>query len=311
MLAYVGVTDFAWYELLARRRGLDEVNFWQPGGNRVFGALEPGGLFLFKLHAPHNAIVGGGFFAHATLLPVGLAWDAFREANGVESLAEMRERIGKYRRVEVEDRKNFTIGCILLEQPFFLNQSQWIPAPSDWARNIVQGKRYDLSIGEGALLFERLKFALGLAGGSEGWPDQWRESTAPRYGAPTTVLPRLGQGSFRVLVTDAYGRRCAATGERVLPVLEAAHIRPFSEGGEHRVDNGVLLRSDLHTLFDRGYLTVSDQARIEVSHRIREDFENGRNYYALHGSVLRLPEDPNLHPNDRFLRWHAENVYLG
>lgn len=311
MRAYVGVTDLAWYELLASRRESDEVNFWQPGGKRVFGAIEPGELFLFKLHAPHSAVVGGGFFAHATLLPVSLAWDAFREANGVQSLGEMRQRIGQYRRVDAAARENYTIGCILLEQPFFLDPSRWIPAPADWHQNIVQGKRYDLAAGEGALLFERLRQALGLAATVEGWPAEWRDSVAPRYGAPIEVLPRLGQGTFRVLVTDAYGRRCAATGERVLPVLEAAHIRPYSEGGEHRVDNGVLLRSDLHTLFDRGYLTISGSATIEVSHRIREDFENGRNYYALHGSTLRLPDDPKKHPAGRFLQWHAENVYLG
>jgi putative restriction endonuclease len=40
------------------------------------------------------------------------------------------------------------------------------------------------------------------------------------------VQPRLGQGAFRLLVTDAYQRRCAVTGERTLPVLDAAHIRP-------------------------------------------------------------------------------------
>jgi putative restriction endonuclease len=59
------------------------VNFWQPGGSRLFGLLDPGGLFLFKLHAPRLSVVGGGLFAHATKLPVSLAWEAFGEANGV------------------------------------------------------------------------------------------------------------------------------------------------------------------------------------------------------------------------------------
>ena len=74
-----------------------------------------------------------------------------------------------------------------------------------------------------------------------------------RFGQPQLVKPRLGQGAFRILVTDIYGRRCAVTQERTLPALEAAHIRPYSDGGEHEAPNGLLLRRDIHSLFDTGY----------------------------------------------------------
>jgi putative restriction endonuclease len=82
-----------------------------------------------------------------------------------------------------------------------------------------------------------------------------REET-PRYGKPLLVWPRIGQGVFRIAVTDAYGRACAVTGEHSLPALEAAHIRPYAAEGLHDVANGLLLRSDLHRLFDKGYVTV-------------------------------------------------------
>ncbi len=110
----VGITDGDWFELLAAQPNLEEVNFWQPGGNRHFRALDPGELFLFKLHSPNDFIVGGGLFAHATLLPVSLAWDSFGIANGARTLVEMRERIAKYRR-EPPANSDYTIGCILLE----------------------------------------------------------------------------------------------------------------------------------------------------------------------------------------------------
>jgi predicted restriction endonuclease len=97
------------------------------------------------------------------------------------------------------------------------------------------------------------------------------------------VFPRLGQGSFRLIVTDSYDRRCAFTNSPVLHVLEAAHIRPYSAGGTHAPSNGILLRQDLHTLLDRGYMTVTPGHRIEVSSRIKEEFHNGKEYYALHG----------------------------
>ena len=64
MAGSIGVTDTDWFAFLAQQPGIDEVNFWQPGGTGRFRALEPGEPFLFKLHAPYNYIVGGGFFAH-------------------------------------------------------------------------------------------------------------------------------------------------------------------------------------------------------------------------------------------------------
>src|SRR5437016_17271 len=72
---YVGITDYDWFQFLAALPGVDEVNFWQPGGRTNFHALRPGELFLFKLHAPRNFIVGGGVFARADILPTSLTWE--------------------------------------------------------------------------------------------------------------------------------------------------------------------------------------------------------------------------------------------
>lgn len=313
MKAFVGITDAEWFRLLSDQTGLQEVNFWQPGGNRQFGALEVGELFLFKLHSPHDFIVGGGLFAHSSLLPVSLAWDTFGIGNGVTSLPEMRRRIERYRRRHAEPQEDYTIGCIVLTQPFFLPEASWIPVPPDWKANIVQGRTYDLSRDLGRSLYDSLLRALRsqAVAPSAARSESFLSENLERYGPPLLVTPRLGQGAFRLLVTDAYSRRCSVTGERVLPVLEAAHIRPFSSGGEHRVDNGLLIRSDLHMLFDRGYVTVAEDLSLEVSRRIREEFENGRDYYALQGRKLRPPLKAGQQPALDNLRWHNENVFRG
>jgi putative restriction endonuclease len=321
--AYVGVTDSDWFEFLAARPHLEEVNFWQPGEKAVFKALQPGELFLFKLHAPRNFVVGGGIFAGWSRLPVSLAWDVFQEKNGAPTQGQMRERLRKYRRVKPDDSEDYSIGCILLEQPFFLPERYWIPIPQDWAPNIVAGRRYDLSEGLGSRLYEQLQESLRAIQyhpaiesprpntvHSEAPVWQAAESTA-RFGSPQLVRPRLGQGSFRVLVTDAYERRCAMTREKTLPVLQAAHIRPYSEGGQHRLDNGLLLRSDLHVLFDQGYLTVTPSFDIEVSRKISEEFSNGSIYLGLHGKKLRLPVNELEKPNAALLRWHNESKFRG
>ncbi|MDQ2873888.1 MAG: HNH endonuclease, partial [Actinomycetota bacterium] len=114
---------------------------------------------------------------------------------------------------------------------------------------------------------------------------------------------------FQAVVLDAYHRRCAISGTHIPPVLQAAHIRPVTEGGEHRLDNGLLLRSDVHTLFDRGYLGVDPKHRLLVSPRLREDFGNGAQFYAQAGEVIELPERRADRPRAEFLEWHTGEVF--
>ncbi|TAM91830.1 hypothetical protein EPN42_02655 [bacterium] len=98
----VAVTDWDWFSFLRRQPDIDEVNFWQPSPTGT--TSEPGTPWLFKLHAPRNAVVGGGFFAYYTHMPLGVAWEAFGEKNGVASLFEMRSRVAKYRRARLAAR---------------------------------------------------------------------------------------------------------------------------------------------------------------------------------------------------------------
>ncbi|MCP9861245.1 MULTISPECIES: HNH endonuclease [unclassified Cyanobium] len=95
-------------------------------------------------------------------------------------------------------------------------------------------------------------------------------------------------------------------------VLEAAHIKLYSENGPHQIPNGILMRSDPHTLFDNGYLTLTKEFHVEISRRIREEFSNGRKYYALHGKRLgSLPGNSANQPDPAFLEWHQSNCHKG
>src|SRR6267143_341453 len=283
MRFWVGVTDKAWFGDL-RTRAPDEVNFWQPSPRALAAFLGPGVPFLFKLHAPDNFIVGGGFFVRFSSLPARLAWEAFRENNGVTDYAALRRRIEQYRGAVKGDPE---IGCNVLNGPFFFDKKDWVPVSENWALNIVRGRTFDTDDVEDSSVWnavsERLRAKVTPANISE---------EPARYGAEYLTHARLGQGAFRVLVTEAYERRCAITGERTLPVLEAAHIKPYSETGPHLISNGLLLRSDLHILFDDGYVTVTEDMRVEVSKRIKEEFDNGREYYQYRGKGLS--EIPHL-----------------
>ena len=299
----VAVTDGDWFEHLRRSPGLPEVNFWAPSG-RSFRALRPGELFLFKLHAPRNYIVGGGIFTYATSLPCSIAWETFRELNGAATFVQMRERIIKYRRTSPDDRSDFPVGCRILALPFFFPRSEWIPVPPSWRPNIVSLKVYRSDEPDGRALWQAVTDRLSR--GTETNP-----LGEAAFGKPQLVKPRLGQGAFRTRIIDVYRRRCAVTAERTLPALEAAHIRPYAKGRSHEISNGLLLRRDIHSLFDKGYVTVTPKHRFEVSDRIREDYENGRDYYRLQGRKVWAPMDLTLQPDPNSLQWHNENLFRG
>ena len=308
MKMYVGITDYDWFRTL-KQANCDEVNFWKPGGRTNFKALDEGELFLFKLHSPNDYVVGGGFFLKFSILPSSLAWEAFGVANGAKSLLELNNRVYKYRKTNRISDPDPYIGCIILSMPFYFDEQNWIRVPQNWSRNIVQGKTYDTEELTGLALYKQVQEKIQYQNMIQ---PVVMDSSENRYEKEQTIKPRIGQGAFKVLITDAYHRRCAITGEKTLPVLEAAHIKPYSLEGPNEINNGLLLRRDFHTLFDRGYITIDKDLTVEVSHRIKEDFGNGKVYYAHHGSkLIILPDRKDQLPEPFYLEWHNENVYLG
>ena len=306
MKLWVGVTDDDLFDFLRSRSEFDEVNFWQPSGSRLFRALDPGNLFLFKLHSPRNFIVGGGFFATSSLLPCSLVWEIFGERNGAFSFETMRRRIQRYRPGPPDPHEDYTIGCIVLQRPFFFDEADWIPVPEDFSKSIVQGKTYDTSTARGHSLWEAVRLRLQAAlPGDDG-------SQLQIFSEPAAFRPRLGPGAFRVLVTDSYQRRCAASGVTALPALVAVHIRSLGAGGLNRVDNGLLLRSDLARLFASGYLTVTPDLRVRVSTRLQEEEVEGVELYrSLEGREVWQPAQADLRARREFLEWHGDRVFSG
>jgi hypothetical protein len=120
-----------------------------------------------------------------------------------------------------------------------------------------------------------------------------------------SIALREGQPEFRASLLRAYGRRCAITGCAVEAILEAAHIRPYREGGvaTSRTDNGLLLRADIHTLLDKGLVWISEDGCVELSTAL-----TGSEYEPLHRQKLRLPEDPAHHPHPSHLAHHRKTT---
>ena len=310
---YLGVTDNNWFNYLSKISP-EDVNFWQPGGNATFKVIEQGAPFLFKLKLPHNAIGGVGFLSSHTFLPINIAWDVFGNRNGCASFQQFKQMILQYR----SDKNNLnpSIGCIVLTNPIFFSKEDWIEVSPYWSASIVQGKSFDTTTDAGNELWQKINAVLQkylYLSPAKQVEDQLvlSDTEWPGYGNSVLQKVRVGQGAFRVLVTDAYSRRCSISGEKTLPVLEAAHIKPYNLEGPHKISNGLLLRSDMHKLFDSGYITITTDYRVEVSKAIKEEFQNGKEYYQYHGKeLMHLPQRTIDKPGKNFIEWHNE-VYKG
>lgn len=309
---YCAVTDNDWFDYLRACPQLTEVNFWKPAP-QPFKAVGEGGIFAFKLKAPRSKIGGYGVLTTSADAQIGLAWDAFGEGNGMPDLGTFIAKIRSIRH-SADINQYSLIGVRVLVHCVFFDEREWFDPPRGWAANIVTGKTYP----SGTIAADDLLRKLEMRGGGFADPikprsfgDGFMETPASGYLAPIPVRPRIGQGAFRINVSRAYENECALSGTRVTPALDAAHIRPFSAGGDHSIQNGLLLRRDIHSVFDAGFATIDEDRRFVVSGKVATTFNNGHEYRRLHGQQLRTPANPNWRPSESYLSWHRENRFVG
>jgi len=310
---FVANTDNAWFDFLASEHDLKEVNFWWPGETN-FRALQQGEILAFRLKSPRNKIGGFGIFSDHTRLPIQTAWETFGRANGVPSLEALRRAIASLR-TNIAVGPSTDIGSTVLVQPVFFPPDLWFDVPESWSPSIQRGKRYSTDQAEGLRLWNKLlETTNGCTKGSSFSEQDQSPFITPnqvRFGTPILIIPRLGQGAFRIAVMEAYERKCAVTDGKVLPALDAAHIKPYGEGGEHIKSNGILLRKDIHSVFDAGYVTIKEDFTFSVSKKVKEIFNNGEEYLRLHGTVIRRPDRKADWPDVDLLRWHNKERFLG
>jgi putative restriction endonuclease len=315
---FVGVTNNSWYSFLAEQRPA-ELNFWIPSG-RTFKALRPGEMFLFKPHYrreypySRHCVAGGGIFTGFTRMTVAESWEAFGKGNGTYDVGTLC-RMLKLPPNAPAAALNTTIGCVVLVEPFFFEPDDWITIP-DWSPNIVQGKGYDTAERNGKRLWDAVRRRLGPKPGTvipvvrDTLAHYQATPSQSRYGSEILIRARLGQTSFRMTMMNVYRHRCAISGETAQPALEAAHIRPFAKEGPHMVQNGLVLRSDLHCLFDKRYMTITPEYIVLVSSRLEKLYGTSSSYSEFHGRRLSvLPRSTSEYPDAEFLEWHNRNAF--
>lgn len=311
--AAVAPTDSKWFDFFRPTdalRVVDEVNFWRPTSTAGLNLLQPGEPFFFKRKSPINAIGGFGFFAAFARLSLREAWQTFGNNNGAATWEALAATIATYAKVPISDVGSHVVGCIILRDAHFLPNQMWVPWWTDegWKPGLVSVKGYDLNETHGLKLRKIIEITSATT------PPDFRDEEELLYKderrialQQTTI--REGQGAFKVRLLAAYQGACCVTREHSRPVLDAAHIHPYLGPASNAVANGLLLRTDLHRLFDDGYLSVDSDYRLLVSPRLEKEFHNGKTYYSLAGTALELPRTPKYRPSPNALRWHRETRF--
>ncbi|WP_179188614.1 HNH endonuclease [Kiloniella majae] len=119
------------------------------------------------------------------------------------------------------------------------------------------------------------------------------------------VAARSGQPAFRKKLLNVYKNKCAITGTNVLGVLEAAHIIPYNGAETNNIQNGLLLRSDLHTLFDRGLIRIkSTNYSVQLSSLLKNTY-----YSNFNENIINLPVNESARPSRRALDYHYKHTF--
>jgi len=307
---FVANTDHDWFDFLRARSTdgiVDEVNFWSPEAQRPMKRLGPGEPIFFRLKAPRHAIGGYGFFAHFALLELDLAWDILGHRNGFPDRLRFLRGLGVYRDEDLQSSRadSKKLACTILRDATFWPPDRWIPwgREQGWPMNVTQG----MTMREPAkadLLLRQIQLDQHVAP-EEFAPEFSLVDIDEREIVSAESKQRVGQGAFRSRLLTAYQGRCAISGERTEPVLDAAHVQPYLGPRSNHIQNGLLLTKEFHTLFDRGYVTITPEHRVRVSPKIRERWTNGRRFYEFDDKPLRsVPMELHEQPSADALRWH-------
>lgn len=293
----IAPTDNRWVRLLSEKTYLTRVNFWTPTPWNV-RSIELGSRFYFMMKAPIRKIGGhasyGGYLNHT----VSNAWKEFGLGNGVTSLDEMRSRIVEYAAKRAKDWEETTdpeIGCILLDDPVFYEEKDFF-TPEEFGvsfkREIVKYKTY--------AEVDPFGVTEALAAADSGFllvPGSANKTS-------TSKKDRKQEAVFRKLIRGVYGEQCCISAGSELSVLEAAHIQPYVDERSNHIQNGLLLRTDLHRLFDNGLIALDDDRCVILSPELRDP-----EYQKFQGQQIRLPRLSKDIPSLEAIRAHRKFVF--
>lgn len=286
----ISPTDIDWFNFQRTTGHNSEINFWTPTPWNV-SKLSSGDRLYFMLKAPIRKIGGYGQFLEYQNMTVNAAWNTFGFKNGCGSKQELITRLDKYKSNRSTDDRSVLdseIGCIVLTNAEFFEDSTLLDLDNyeiDFSRYIVKIKYFDESD--------------PLTRVTESTVSEFElvSTTTEKLRNSRTVTERKGQGNFKAKLTSTYSNKCCVTGETTPELIEAAHIQPYIDEKSNHVKNGLLLRIDIHKLFDNGLMYIDEDFKIHISPQVKSDY-----YQNLDGSQIELPKNENFFPSKEALK---------
>lgn len=286
----ISPTDIDWFKFL-RTEGLNsEINFWTPTPWNV-SRLAKGDKLYFMLKSPIRKIGGYGQFVEYKNMSVNDAWNKYGYKNGCASKKELIERLDSYKASNSTDERSVTeteIGCIVLTNAMYFDDDKFMDLDNyeiDFSRFIVKIKYFnELDPLETEINATIKDFELLPA-------------TSEKLKKSRLVTERKGQGNFRAIITRAYSNKCCITNESTPELVEAAHIQSYIDENSNHVKNGLLLRVDLHKLYDNGLMYIDESFVIHISPEVKSAY-----YRELNGKTISLPTNLNDYPSKDALK---------
>lgn len=292
----ISPTDNEWFTFLKESGYNSFINFWTPTPWNI-KKLHIGDRWYFLLKSPVRKIGGfGEFFEYKNLKAID-AWNEFGIRNGCLTKAEFIGKIQSY--IEKNSKKvspfsvtinEYKIGCITLNNCAFWDEENYKDLSSfniKFPSQIVKQKYFKQEDSLADLSSDIELFNL---------------ISEPREEYKSIANLRKGQNEFKRKIMKAYDNRCCISGETCPELLEAAHIQPYLSNNSNHIQNGLLLRIDLHRLFDNGLLHIDDDYIIHVSSQLVS-----LDYQRYHGKQIFLPKKQSSHPSRDALALRKEN----
>ena len=283
-------TDIDWFNFLKDRLNFQQINFWTdtPWNPRK---LNKGDKFYFLLKAPIRKISGYASFSYYQNLSIKEAWQKFGRGNGVNSLYELGVKVTGDRKPDFSTE----IGCIILENPVFLDQSNYFhPQKYNLSfPNEISKHKYYPNLDQINFASDYKQVGLSFSSISDEDDYQFNQSSLTK-----------GQSEFRNNIFKYYDQCGVVTRETCVSVLDAVHIHPYINEHKHHLKNGILLRSDLHKLFDDGLITITPDYKVLISQQLKSKY-----YYQYQEERINLPANERFYPDQKILEFHNQYIF--
>ncbi len=282
----ISPTDKNWFDFLKVSSLNSYVNFWTPTPWNL-RQLNVGNRLYFMLKDPIRKVAGFGEFYEYKNLTAVQAWNEFGYRNGrnsrqvfINSIQDYLDKNSLKFGGQAIDINTYQIGCIVLNNCEYWEEEHFLDAEEqniDFATQVVKIKYFDKYDPFQQAVNDRDNFNIV------------NEHRDDRRGEANI---RVGQSAFKGKLLRAYNNKCCISGETIPELLEAAHIQEYRNRNSNHVQNGLLLRIDLHRLFDNYLMHIDNNYTIQISTIVTNPL-----YRQYHGQKIQLPHSVYDYPS--------------